>query len=247
VAGSVAVGDELTVLGRYHEALAEYETAAAASDCDDATAATIEHKLAEVHHRLGDWALADAHLDAALELLAAGDHGGRARVQSDQAVVAYRLGAHDRAAALGTAALAAARLAGDPQAIAQSQNVLGMLAARDGDPAAAERHLRASLAQARDMADQRAAVAALNNLARLLADTGRAGEGLGLAREALALGSELGDQHRVAALHTNLADLLHQTRHGEEALAHLKDAARGFAAVDPGVPPNPEIWTLVEW
>ena len=247
VAGSVAVGDELTVLGRYHEALAEYETAAAASDCDDATAATIEHKLAEVHHRLGDWALADAHLDAALELLAAGDHGGRARVQSDQAVVAYRLGAHDRAAALGTAALAAARLAGDPQAIAQSQNVLGMLAARDGDPAAAERHLRASLAQARDKADQRAAVAALNNLARLLADTGRAGEGLGLAREALALGSELGDQHRVAALHTNLADLLHQTRHGEEALAHLKDAARGFAAVDPGVPPNPEIWTLVEW
>ena len=247
VAGSIAIGDTLTVLGRYHEALAEYETAAAATDSDDVTAAAIEHKLAAVHHRLGDWALADAHLGAALELLAAGDHGGRARVQSDQAVVAYRLGAHDRAAALGTAALAAARQAGDPQAIAQSQNVLGMLAARDGDPAAAERHLRASLAQARDMADQGAAVAALNNLARLLADTGRAGEGLVLAREALVLGSELGDQHRVAALHTNLADLLHQTGHGEEALVHLKDAARGFAAVNPGVPPNPEIWTLVEW
>jgi DNA-binding SARP family transcriptional activator/tetratricopeptide (TPR) repeat protein len=247
VAGSIAVGDALTVLGRYHEALAEYETAAAATDSDDATAAAIEHKLAAVHHRLGDWALADAHLGAALELLAESDHGGRARVQSDQAVVAYRLGAHERAAALGTAALAAARQAGDPQAIAQSLNVLGMLAARGGDPAAAERHLRASLAQARDMADQGAAVAALNNLARLLADTGRAGEGLGLAREALVLGSELGDQHRVAALHTNLADLLHQTGHGEEALAHLKDAARGFAAVDPGVPPNPEIWTLVEW
>jgi DNA-binding SARP family transcriptional activator/tetratricopeptide (TPR) repeat protein len=247
VAGSIALGDALTVLGRYHEALAEYETAAAASDSDHATAAAIEHKLAEVHHRLGDWALADAHLGAALELLAAGDHGGRARLQSDQAVVAYRLGAHDRAAALGTAALAAAEQAGDPQAIAQSLNVLGMLAAGDGDPAAAERHLRASLAQARGMADQSAAVAALNNLARLLADTGRADEGLGLAREALVLGSELGDQHRVAALHTNLADLLHQTGHGEESLAHLKEAARGFAAVDPGVPPNPEIWTLVEW
>jgi DNA-binding SARP family transcriptional activator/tetratricopeptide (TPR) repeat protein len=247
VAGSIAIGDALTVLGRYHEALAEYETAAAATDSDDATAAGIEHKLAEVHHRLGDWALADAHLGAALELLPAGDHGGRARVQSDQAVVAYRLGAHDRAAALSTAALAAARQAGDPQAIAQSLNVLGMLAARDGDPAAAERHLRASLAQAREMADQGAAVAALNNLARLLADTGRADEGLGLSREALVLGSGLGDQHRVAALHTNLADLLHQTGHGEEAMVHLKDAARGFAAVDPGVPPNPEIWALVEW
>jgi len=247
VAGSIALGDELTILGRYHEALAEYETAAAASDSDDTTAATIEHKLAEVHHRLGDWALADAHLDAALDLLAADDQAGRARVQSDQAAVAYRLGAHDRAAALGSAALAAAQQAGDPEAITQSLNVLGMLAARDGDPAAAERHLRASLAQARDMADQIAVVAALNNLARLLADTGRADEGLGLAREALMLGSELGDQHRVAALHTNLADLLHQTGHGEEALAQLKDAARGFAAVDPGVPPNPEIWTLVEW
>jgi DNA-binding SARP family transcriptional activator/tetratricopeptide (TPR) repeat protein/energy-coupling factor transporter ATP-binding protein EcfA2 len=247
VAGSIALGDELTVLGRYHEALAEYETAAAASDSDGTTAATIEHKLAEVHHRLGDWALADAHLDAALELLPAGDYGGRARVQSDQAVVAYRLGAHDRATALGSAALAAARQAGDPRAIAQSLNVLGMLAAGDGDPAAAERHLRASLAQAREMADQIAVVAALNNLARLLADTGRAEEGLAFAREALVLGSELGDQHRVAALHTNLADLLHQTGRGEEALAHLKDAARGFAAVDPGVPPNPEIWTLVEW
>ncbi|HEY6279137.1 MAG TPA: tetratricopeptide repeat protein [Streptosporangiaceae bacterium] len=247
VAGSIALGDVLTVLGRYHEALAEYETAAAASDADGATAATIEHKLAEVHHRLGDWALADAHLGASLELLVAGDHGGQARVQADQAVVAYRLGAHERAAALGSAALGAARQAGDPQAIAQSLNVLGMLAARDGDPAAAERHLRASLVQARKLADPGAAVAALNNLARLLAETGRADEALGLAREALGLGSELGDQHRVAALHTNLADLLHQTGHGEEALAHLKDAARGFAAVDPGVPPNPGIWTLVEW
>ncbi len=50
----------------------------------------------------------------------------------------------------------------------------------------------------------------------------------------------------MAALHTNLAGLLHQAGHGEEALAHLKDAARGFAAVDPGVPPNPEIWTLAD-
>jgi tetratricopeptide (TPR) repeat protein len=90
-------------------------------------------------------------------------------------------------------------------------------------------------------------VAALNNLARLLADTGRTGEALELATDALGLGSELGDQHRVAALHTNLADLLHQTGQREAALDHLKEAARRFAAVDPGAPPKPEIWTLVEW
>ncbi len=247
VPGCIALGDALTVLGRYHEALAEYETAAAGSDGNNATSAAIEHKLAEVHHRLGDWALAEAHLAASLELLAPGDLGGQARVQADRAVVAYRRGANEQAADLGAAALAAARQAADPVAIAQALDVLGMLAARAGDAEAAEAHLRESLARARELPAPGAAVAALNNLARLLADTGRPGEALELATDALGLGSELGDQHRVAALHTNLADLLHQTGQREAALGHLKEAARRFAAVDPGAPPKPEIWTLVEW
>jgi DNA-binding SARP family transcriptional activator len=247
VPGSIALGDVLTVLGRYHEALAEYETAAAGSDGNNATTAAIEHKLAEVHHRLGDWALADAHLAASLELLAPGDPGARARVQADRAVVAYRQGANGQAAELGAAALAAARQAADPVAIAQALDVLGMLAARAGDAGAAEAHLAESLARARELPDPGAAVAALNNLARLLAETGRPGEALDLAQEALGLGSELGDQHRVAALHTNLADLLHQTGQHDAALDHLKEAARRFAALDPGAPPKPEIWTLVEW
>ncbi len=122
-----------------------------------------------------------------------------------------------------------------------------MLAARRGTAAAAAERLRESLAQARELPDPGAAVAALNNLARLLADSGRVGEALPLAQEALALGRELGDQHRVAALHTNLADLLHAAGQREAALGHLKEAARGFAAVDTGGPPRPEIWTLVEW
>ena len=122
-----------------------------------------------------------------------------------------------------------------------------MLAARSGDDRAAEERLRESLDQARRLPDHSPAVAALNNLARLLADAGRTSEALGLATEALALGSELGDQHRMAALHTNLADLLHASGQGEAALRHLKEAARGFAAVDTGGPPRPEIWTLVEW
>ena len=90
-------------------------------------------------------------------------------------------------------------------------------------------------------------MAALNNLSRLLADSGQPGEALLLAQEALALGRELGDQHRVAALHTNLADLLHAAGQREAALAHLKEAARGFASVDTGGTPRPEVWTLVEW
>jgi DNA-binding SARP family transcriptional activator/tetratricopeptide (TPR) repeat protein len=247
VPGSIALGEVLTVLGRYREALAEFETAAAGSGHDDATLAIIEHKLAEVHHRLGDWALADAHLGVALDLLAAEDLGPRARVQADRAVVAYRRGTSDTARQLGGAALDAARRAGDTAATAQALNVLGMLAARTGDDRAAEDRLRESLDQARLLPDRSAAVAALNNLARLLADAKRTGEALEFATEALTLGSQLGDQHRVAALHTNLADLLHASGQREAALQHLKEAARGFAAVDPGGPPRPEIWTLVEW
>ncbi|MFI5065365.1 MAG: ATP-binding protein, partial [Streptosporangiales bacterium] len=244
---AVALGDVLTVLGRYREALDEFEAAAASGDGDRAGAAAIEHKLAEVHHRLGDWALAEAHLAAADQLLAAGDAGRRARVAADRAVLAYRRGAMAEAAGLAGRALGAARQAADPAAIAQALNVLGMLAARRGDVAAAAGQLRESLAQARGLPDPGPAVAALNNLARLLAEHGRAAEALPLAQEALALGSELGDQHRVAALHTNLADLLHAAGQREAAVAHLKEAARGFAAVDAGGAPRPEIWTLVEW
>ncbi len=279
--GRIALGEQLVVLGRYREALAEFETAAAIAGgegaSDRATQASIEHQLADVHHRLGDWDLAEAHLAVVTELVAGAEPARLAQVEADRAVVAYRRGDAEQAAALGRSALASARAAADPGATAQALNVLGMLAARAGDSAAAEMYLRDSLAEARRQpgapgsrpqgASQRpeeagrrpevagqaaapplgAAVAALNNLARLLADTGRGEEALAVAAEALELGSELGDQHRVAALHTNMADLLHASGQGEAAMTHLKEAARRFASVDVGDAPRPEIWTLVEW
>jgi DNA-binding SARP family transcriptional activator/tetratricopeptide (TPR) repeat protein len=248
----IALGEELVVLGRYREALAEFETAAALAGAGEGEGdrhmqASIEHKLADVHHRLGDWDLADAHLAVVTELVADAEPGRLARAEADRAVVAYRRGDADQAAGFGRAALSCARTAADPGATAQALNVLGMLAARAGDTAAAETYLRDSLAEARRLPELGAAVAALNNLARLLAETGRIREALTVAAEALELGSELGDQHRVAALHTNMADLLHADGQGEAAMAHLKKAARRFASVDVGDTPRPEIWTLVEW
>jgi DNA-binding SARP family transcriptional activator/tetratricopeptide (TPR) repeat protein len=270
--GRIALGEVLVVLGRYREALAEFETAAALASAgegvaaaDDAEAgeeagdgergsagdraaqASIEHKLADVHHRLGDWDLAEAHLAVVTELVADAEPGRLARAEADRAVVAYRRGDAEQAAVFGQAALSCARAAADPGATAQALNVLGMLAARAGDTAAAETYLRDSLAEARQLPELGPAVAALNNLARLLAETGRVREALTVAAEALELGSELGDQHRVAALHTNMADLLHADGQGEAAMAHLKEAARRFASVDVGDAPRPEIWTLVEW
>jgi DNA-binding SARP family transcriptional activator/tetratricopeptide (TPR) repeat protein len=245
--GRMALGEVLVALGRYREALAEFESAAAlAAEGDRAVQAAIEHKLADVHHRLGDWDLAEAHLAVVTELVEGTEPGPLARAQADRAVVAYRRGATSQAADLGRAALASARAAADPGATAQALNVLGMLAARSGDAGAAESYLRDSLAEARPL-EPGAAVAALNNLARLLAETGRGREALTAAAEALELGRELGDQHRVAALHTNLADLLHADGQGDAAMTHLKEAARRFASVDVGDAPRPEIWTLVEW
>jgi len=272
--GRIALGEVLVVLGRYREALAEFETAAAlaggeggpwrgngsdhGNGSDRAVQASIEHKLADVHHRLGNWDLAEAHLAVVTELVADAEPGRLARAEADRAVVAYRRGDAEQAAVFGQAALSYAKAAADPGATAQALNVLGMLAARAGDTAIAETYLRDSLAEARRRAEPGSgagplsaplgvAVAALNNLARLLAETGRGDEALEVAAEALELGSELGDQHRVAALHTNLADLLHAAGQGEAAMAHLKEAARRFAAVDVGDAPRPEIWTLVEW
>lgn len=240
-----AIGDVLIALGRYEEARVELEHAAAARDPADPELAAVEHRLAEIHHRLGDWALADAHLVSALDLAGA-DPVLRARVRADRALVSYRRGGSE-AGSLAARALAEASACGDPAALAQALDVAGMLAAAAGDLASGEEHLRSSLHEARRLSDPAAAVAALNNLSRVLALAGRTVEALDASHEALALGTSHGDRHRMAALHTNLADLLHATGDEDGAMDHLKSAASLFARVDAGAEPRPEVWTLVEW
>ena len=75
------------MLGGYREALAEFETAAAIAsggEGDRAAQAAIEHKLADVHHRLGDWDLAEAHLAVVTELVEGADPGRLARAEADR-------------------------------------------------------------------------------------------------------------------------------------------------------------------
>ncbi|HEY0869484.1 MAG TPA: tetratricopeptide repeat protein, partial [Acidothermaceae bacterium] len=252
-----STGDVLVALGRYSEALSAYESAAGLA-ADAESAAGVEHKLAEVHHRLGDWSAADDHLRTAVELLIAPDATPTlqepdssaallARIGSDRALLAYRTGDVAVARELADEALKTAHSAGDTAAAAQALDVLGMVAAAAGDLEAAESLLRRSIEQAAQLTDSGVAIAALNNLARVLADRGRRDEALDAAREALRLGTERGDQHRLAAPQTNLADLLHAAGDETAALEHLKEAARLFAAVDTGGEPRAEVWTLVEW
>src|SRR6266542_3727353 len=242
-----AVGDLHVLLGEYGPALLNYE--AAAAQADGLTLASLEHKLAGLHHRTGDWAAADSHFAAASTLLDREDSpAANARLRADWSLTAHRRGQPGRAFDLARNALALAQQARDTQALAQAHNILGMLASSRGDPAGGREHLERSLALAETLPDPSARIAALNNLALTSRAAGDLGHALDLTRTALALCASQGDRHREAALHSNLADLLHATGRHEEALAHLKQAAAIFAQVGgPEGHLQPEIWKLVEW
>jgi tetratricopeptide (TPR) repeat protein len=242
----VTEGEILIALGRYREALGALELAAAASEPATPEAARVERRLADVHHRLGDYAVADVHLSAALEQ--AGEAGmspaDLAVMEAERALLAHRLGRREQARCL---AAAARQRAGDGVAAAYALNVSGVVATGDGDVDLAEQLFRDSLAASGRAPTDDIAIAALNNLARLLSGAGRHDEALAAAEEALRRGREVGDRHRLAALHTNLADLLRATGDDDAAIAHLKEAAAMFATVDDEQQRRPEIWKLVEW
>lgn len=240
-----AIGDLLTLGGDYGGAIASYETAAA--DAPPDALATIEQRLGQVHHRRGDWALAAAHLGAALKAASHDDPAARARICADLSLTSSAAGDPAQAATLAREARALAERADDPRALGQAHNLLGMLATTTGAVEEALTHLRRSLALAEAIDDPAGRVAALNNLAlahRSRGDVDAAGE---LTRTALELCAAVGDRHREAALRNNLADLLHAAGRGDEAMEELKRAVILFAEVGAEGEPAPEVWKLARW
>jgi predicted ATPase/DNA-binding SARP family transcriptional activator len=243
-----SIGDVHTLQGRYEDALASFESAAAVAE--PARLAAIEHRLGAVHHRLGHWDRADRHFEAAQAVVGqnGGDGARRARILADRSLTAHLRERVDEALELAREALELAEAAGDAESVAQAHNILGILASRSGDRAAARRHLERSLALAETLPDPTARVAALNNLALVHGSAGELDRALELAEEALVLCERQGDRHREAALHNNLADLLHAADRAEEAMSHLKHAVTIFSEVGQEAGEvQPEIWKLVEW
>jgi DNA-binding SARP family transcriptional activator len=241
-----AVGDLHTLLGEYGEALASYEAAGAFGGGD--LLADIERKLGDVYQRLGEWELAESHLEAALASRGeSGPAGERGRLYAELSLVARHRDRGDLALMRARRALELAEAAGDERALAQAHNVLGILASDRDDLAVARHHLEGSLALAEALGDPAARVAALNNLALAYGNGGELGQALERAEAALALCVSMGDRHREAALHNNLADLLHAAGRPEEAMHHLKQAVAIFAEVGEEGELQPEIWKLVEW
>jgi DNA-binding SARP family transcriptional activator len=228
-----AIGDVHTLRGEYTAALAAYDAAAAHSGPERLGA--IEHKLATVHERRGEWELAERHLREALALGAP-----PARVQADRGLVAWRRGDGD-ALALCEEALRLAEEEGDDEAAARAHNILGLLGQ-------GSRHFERSLALSERLADPSIRIAALNNLARARAAEGRLGPAAELVAEALDLVVAQGDRHREAALRNNLADTLHRAGRDDEAMEELKRAVAIFAEVGAHEDePQPGVWRLVEW
>jgi DNA-binding SARP family transcriptional activator len=232
-----SVGDLHTRHGDYVKAIASYELARAKAP--QADRGVIEHKLADVHHRRGDWDAAEVHYKAALS--GEDDPARRARISADWSMAAHRRGDVPRATRLAEDALAQARRARDEHALAQALNIVGIIS---GD----RRRLEESLAIAVRIGDEATRIAALNNLALALGRSGELKRAIELTREALAGAAALGDRHREAALHNNLADLLHRSGGQDEAMRELRRAARLFSEIGADEETmQPEVWKLVQW
>ncbi|HEY3523512.1 MAG TPA: BTAD domain-containing putative transcriptional regulator [Candidatus Limnocylindrales bacterium] len=240
-----SLGEVLTLLGDYGGAIAHLE-AAAASPAEGREWA-IEHGLALVHARLGDWDRAASHLEDAIGA-APNDPAVRSSLRADESAIRARLGDLAAAEAAGREALAVAEKAEDLAGVARASHVLGLLARGRGALEEARGLHERALAATTHAADPGLRIASLNALALVRSAAGDRTGAIALLAEALALGERQGDRHRQAALENNLADALRAEGRREEAMEHLKRAVATFADIGgrPGVP-EPEIWKLVEW
>jgi DNA-binding SARP family transcriptional activator/Flp pilus assembly protein TadD len=241
------IGRLQTLQGNYAAALRSFEAAAAL--CTPENLPGVELSLAHVLDRLGDWAQAEDHYQAALAALQIfPDDNLRAQVLADWSLTCFHKGDDEAAQALvQQAAKLAENLPASP-ALGQVLNLHGVLARSMGQPDRASVFLERCLEVTNSLGLPAIRTAALNNLALALGDLGLYERAIKLAYEALTLSIELGDRHREAAVRSNLSDLLRASGDQNGAMNQLKQAVSIFAEVglDTGTW-QPEIWKLVEW
>jgi len=238
-------------LGEYAAALSSYEMAAAV--CPLGQLAQIEHRIGQVYYRRGEWQLAEHHFEQAQRLWIGDESGGDgltvdrdlARLYVDWSVTAYRSGQTDKAVTLAEKAQSAATT---PEVEAQTQNMLGILARKQGDLPTAVKHFKKSLRLADDHELMEVQISAANNLALAEVALGQIEDAYEQLQIALDLCLTYGDRHWEAALRSNLADLLHQLDRGDESMAQFKQAVTIYAEIGQEIGhAQPEIWKLTEW
>jgi len=243
------IAERWTFLGRYADALAAFGTAAAALPVADAWRAELGQ--ARAHRRLGNHALAEAHLDAALATLGPERSAQRATVLVERALIADRLGRDDEAASHAEVALELAHDHAEPMELAQGHNLCGLLARHRGDPVLARQHLTDALRIAATLPGPAARMASLNNLALLELAEGVLDAAEARPREALTLATATADRHHEAALRNNLADVLNAAGRRSDAIVEVARSATILAELGglgaASREPTPEVWRLVDW
>lgn len=240
-----AVGELLILAGDYNGALQSLE--AAAQECRADERAAVEHLLGRLQQRRGEYASAEAHLQAALSAAPAADGSLRSAITADLSMVAESLGDAQRAQGLAERARVLADGAGDERALCRAYNLLGMLSSERGHVDSALQNLERSRRLAERIGEVGLRVAALNNLALVHASRRELEEAIEMTSEALALCTAMGDRHHEAALHNNLADFHHAAGRAEQSMTHLKKAVEIFAEIGAEGEPRPAIWQLARW
>jgi tetratricopeptide (TPR) repeat protein len=225
-----ALGEVLLLAAHYRDALEAYQ--AAAVDPGEGVAAWAEHRIGEVHRRLGRFDLAEHHFALAEE-----HHPQPTTLYADWAMLEHRRRHTDRSAGLARRAVDLAEAAGDVALEARARDILGIVT-EDVE------QLERALVLAGD--DPVLRLAALNSLAYALAGEGDLGRAVDLVAEGVDLAERVGDRHRRAALLNHLADLHHRAGREEESKAALTAAVRLFADVQPDAW-EPEVWLLSRW
>jgi tetratricopeptide (TPR) repeat protein len=225
-----ALGEVLLLAGRYQEALDVFQIAAVSAGSN--VAAKAEHRMGEVHRRLGRFDLAQHHFE-----LAEAGHPEPSALCADWALLEHRQGRSDRSVSLAERAVLLAEESNDAAAEARARDVLGIVL---DDAAEVERALQL----AGDEPIPR--LAALNSLAHALARDGNLERAALLVEEGIALARTVGDRHREAALLNHLADLHHRADRPDESRRVLTEAVRLFAGIEPNAW-EPEVWMLTRW
>jgi tetratricopeptide (TPR) repeat protein len=212
----------------------------------------IEQKIGQVYFRRGKWEQAVCHFEAALfdlsALPAEQQKAFEARLRADLSLAFYRQGEIKQAKSFAQESLTLAEAEKDLKALAQAQNLLGILARSDGQVDQALQHLEQSLFFAEQLDNPEGEIAALNNLALAQADLDEYSAALKTISLAIEKTVLLGDRHLEAALRSNFADILRAAGDSEAAFEQLKAAAAIFAEIDQSAENwEPEIWKLVEW
>jgi predicted ATPase len=232
-------------LGNYPAALTTLETAAALAP--EAELGQLEHQLAQVYQRQGQWELAAHTLDQARTHL---DENAPelAHLILDQSLVAYRQKQTEAALALAQQAHALAQQADTSAMLALAENILGILARNRGELATAVTYHQ----QSRELADVdghlEIQIAARNNLALTLGTMGQTGAAITALNEAIQRCQHYGDRHYEAALRSNLADMLHQAGEETAAQEQIRQSVAIYAEIDGKAGAwQAAIWQLMEW